>query len=532
MRRQVEMKKIKEEAAVIIESVHELASGNLDITIEKDGFQELGELAEDINRISAAFNAYINEISHILAHLSAGNMAVSFTKNINYQGDFLPIRNALHKIRHSLNNSFEEINILAEEVDRISTQVEKGAMQIAENSANQADLINDLTGTIYKITEQTAENAQNARLASQSVNDIHREAEVGGRYMEQMLRSIHKVKDSSQDISEVITIISGLAEQTKLLALNAAIEAARAGESGKGFSVVASEVRNLADRSAEAVNQTTGLIGKSISTAQESVEIANKTSESFQTINSSISDVTELCTKIAEISETQANNLKNTSDIITDISGVVQNDAAYSEENSALAANLSESSASLKRVMTSYRLRDQGKQVDQKEQGNRIDQGVQTYRESQKEQESNNPADMPGSRKEQLDPVYIKQLFSELKKVSGISELDRVLQEAIKNRENLECLYIIDSNGRQCSHTIMNPQIAIEQEESFQPAMPGDDHQDKKYYRMARKKPGEWYTSVEYISTATGGLCRTLSCTYEGGEQKIYLLCVDVICRF
>lgn len=503
MRKQKETNKIKEEAAAILESTNQLVNGNLDISVSQCDISVLSELADDINKISLTFNGYINEISHILAHLSAGNMAVSFTKEVNYQGDFLPIKNALHKIRHSLNSSFEEINSLADEVDRISSQVEDGATQIAENATNQANLINDLTGTIYNITEQTTNNAQNAKLASHNVNDIHNEAEVGDRYMEQMLESIQKVQSSSQDISEVITLISGLAEQTKLLALNAAIEAARAGESGKGFSVVATEVRNLADKSAEAVAQTTKLIGNSVKTAQESVDIAYKTSESFKTINTSITNVTKLCTDIAKVSEVQAESLRSTSSIITNISGVVQNNAAYSQENCALATSLSELSSNLKKVMTRYRLRNQ-----------------------------NNTNITYNNGLETMDHGYLKNLFSKLKSASGAEEIDAVLETSIKSQEDMECLYVIDGTGKQYSHTIMNPQIEIEQEENFKPAMPGDYHGAKKYFRKAMKNPGEWYTSVEYISTATGGLCKTLSCTYEGRDGQTYLICIDIICKF
>jgi len=72
----------------------------------------------------------------------------------------------------------------------------------------------------------------------------------------------------------------------------------------------------------------------------------------------------------------------------------------------------------------------------------------------------------------------------------------------------------------------------VEQDENFKPAMPGDFYGNKKYFRKAMKTPNEWHTSVEYISTATGGLCKTLSFAYEGANLKTYVVCVDLICRF
>lgn len=503
MRKRKEIDKITEEAVELIGNTHQLVNGNLDISIHTEHYTTLGALAEDINQISLALNSYIDEIAHVLSHLSAGNMAVSFNKEITYQGDFLPIKSALHKIRHSLNSSFEEINQLTLEVDGLCDRVEDGSAQIASNTSDQAELITDLTNTIYEITEQTANNAVNAQLAAENVNRIQGEATTGSRYMDQMLERVQEVKASSDDISNIVTIISDIAGQTKLLALNAAIEAARAGESGKGFSVVAKEVGTLAEKSADAVRQTSLLIENSISTAQASVEIAHKTSESFKSIQGSINNIAGLCTDIAKVSDVQADKLKNTSNIITDISSMVQNDAAYAKENCSSAMKLSELSSQLKKVMTRFRLRNQ-------------------YESVTKDSDLIN----------RIDTTLMDRLFVQLKEVSVPLSIDQVLEAIMKNQKDFECFYVIDGSGNQISHTIMNPDILIEQDENFKPAMPGDYHGQKKYFRQALKTPGEWYTSYEYISTATGGLCKTLSCSYAGTDHKTYVICADLICKY
>ena len=223
MGKRQELIKITSEASELIQFTHQLVDGKLDHTINVEEFRYLDTLASDMNQISATFNGYINEISHILSHLSAGNMAVGNENDVKYQGDFAPIKNALHKIRHSLNHSFEEINELTHEIDVLCGQVDIGATQTAQKATEQAGLINDLTDTMYHITEQTINNAKNAHQASITVKEIQQEAAEGGNYMNQMLQSIQKVQESTQDISEVITIISGLAKQTKLLALNAVL---------------------------------------------------------------------------------------------------------------------------------------------------------------------------------------------------------------------------------------------------------------------------------------------------------------------
>lgn len=493
---------ILHEATGLIDSTHQLVVGNLDNFVDTEDYVLLKELAEDINQISRNFHDYIGEISHILSHLSAGNMTVSFSREIQYQGDFLPIRNALHKIRHTLRSSFEEIGLLSDQMDMISSQVASGASLIADNSTEQAELINNLTDTIVQITDRTVANASDANLASKRILEIQQEALHGRDCMDQMLISIQKVKSSSHDISRIIDMINGLASQTKLLALNASIEAARAGDAGAGFSVVASEVGLLAQKSTEAVKQTTLLISNSIATAEITSDIAQMTADSFNVIQSSVNEVTKLCTGIADASDIQAEELKNTSQIITDIAGVVQSNAAHAHENSTIASDMSRVANRLRQLMTRYKL-------------------------------DKSPSDK-GQEKESvlLDDPRISNLISKLCGITQTEELDNLLTAFLQNQHNYECLYVIDDQGYQISHTVMNPDVIVPEEDNFKAAEPGDYHGTKGYYRRAIKNIGKWNTSHEYISTATGGLCKTISCSYTGDDQRNRVLCVDAICRF
>lgn len=502
MTKQKKLKKFAEEAYSIRSNTRQMLSGNLDIKIETEHFIFLGDLAEDFNQINNTFNAYINEISHILSHLSAGNMAVAFSKEVLYQGDFLPIRNALHKIRQSLNSSFTEIHKLSMEVDAMSSQVEAGSSFLAESTTQQAALLTDLTSTVFDITDNTVQNAENARAAAKTIEEITRETEIGRGYMNNMLSSVDKVKSSIDDISHLIELINEIAEQTRLLAFNATIEAARAGEAGKGFSVVAGEISKLAQKSSEAVGETAQLINNSIAAVDESTKITKKTVESFSRINDAFEGVAGLCKEIADLSNIQAENLKETSAIISNISEGVQSIAAYAQENSAGAMNLANISAQLKKVLMRYRLT-----------------GQENVQLTDKSEEEKFIRDLTG------------KLVAKLFNATGGQAIDAILESEIQNHTDLECLYVINGEGRQLSHTIMNPRLVVEQDENFKPALPGDDYSSKKYFRQAMNNKQEVYISLEYISKATGNLCKTISYAYQAVDSNWYVICIDLLCR-
>lgn len=505
-RKEKELEQLLREGQCIMEGTRQLLSGNLDISIDQEAYTMLEELARDVSQISMNFRYYIEEITHVLSHLSAGNMAVGFSKEVEYQGDFLPIKNALHRIRHALNASFEEINQLTGEVDHLCSEVDRASTKIAENTSSQAELLNKLSGTIHKITNRTTDNAASAKAVSESIQSMKGQTLQGSECMDRMLHSIREVSEASKNISNVIDIINGLAGQTKLLALNASIEASRAGEAGAGFSIVAGEIGSLAQKSAEAVKKTTQLIDNSIRTAATSAEIAHKTADSFSVIQNSIDRVSGLCDDIATASREQAESLQNISVIVADISDGVRNNAAYAQENSAVAANMAEVSSKLKTLMTKFRLRG-------------------AHDES-----------VTGKPKEQdvirlLSDLKLDELPKQLNYATNEKDMDELLERAIVDSRDVECIYVINQKGYQLSHTILNEELQVTQGEDFRPAMPGDYHGGKKYFRKAIKQAGQWYTSDEYISAATGGLCRTYSYCYQDNNQKEYVLCIDMISR-
>jgi methyl-accepting chemotaxis protein len=174
--------------------------------------------------------------------------------------------------------------------------------------------------------------------------------------MKQMLLAMTQIKESSSEISKIIKAIQDIAFQTNLLALNASVEAARAGEHGRGFSVVAEEVRNLAGRSQDSVNETTGLIETSNNRVESGSSIAETTSKSLNTIVVNAAEVSQIIKNIASASSEQAEAIAQVSLGLDQISKVVQSNSAVSEETAAASQELSSQAEILQQLVAYFKL--------------------------------------------------------------------------------------------------------------------------------------------------------------------------------
>ena len=126
----------------------------------------------------------------------------------------------------------------------------------------------------------------------------------------------------------------------------------------------------------------------------------------------------------------------------------------------------------------------------------------------------------------------MNEIISKLQTCKGMVEMDQILKAEITSKGEVECFFVNDSNGIQVSHTIMNQDLLDSDTLDFKPSNPGDSHLSKKYFRQAVLKPGVIYSSQDYISGATGKLCRTVSCSYQNYDQNTMILCADISCEF
>lgn len=334
----------------------EMAQGNLSVAVPKTRNNEIGELADSIKETLSNLQIYIRDISEHMDLMSSGDMTNEVTKE--YVGDFSSIKESINKISKALNDTLSSINIAAEQVNSGADQVATAAQSLSQGATEQASSIEELSSSIMSVSEQVNQNAKNVNIAGNYVQESQNGIENSNQYMHQMMDAMNDINESSSEISKIIKVIDDIAFQTNILALNAAVEAARAGAAGKGFSVVADEVRNLASKSADAAKQTTLLIEGSVSSVGKGMEIAQETAKALETVKSQSEMVVETIKKIQDASNEQAEAINQITIGLEQISSVVQTNSATSQESAAASEELSGQAQMLKEEISQFKLKN------------------------------------------------------------------------------------------------------------------------------------------------------------------------------
>ena len=338
----------------IDQAYREMAKGNLNIPINYESKDEMGILAENIRKTNASINTYIQDVIQKLNLIADGDL--SFSMDLDYIGDFATIKTALTKTTASLSHTLSMIENAAEQVNTGTEQVSSGAQALAAGSTEQASSVEELSASITTISVQAAENSENAKKAAQYVEETSLNVKNGGDHMHQLTSAMDNIGSASNQITNITKVIEDIAFQTNILSLNAAIEAARAGTAGKGFSVVADEVRNLAAKSAEAAKKTADLIQHSVNAVHDGTQITRKTAEILEEISQTTDLIHDIVDKINLSTSDQASSIEQIRLGLEQVSAVVQTNAATAEENSAASEEMSAQANMLRDEVGKFRL--------------------------------------------------------------------------------------------------------------------------------------------------------------------------------
>lgn len=299
----------------------------------------------------------------VVAALSAGLDCMA-RQNLEHRieqrfpGDYEELRTNYNIAVDALASAMRTVRVGAASVMSSIAEIRDASDDLARRNEQQASSLAQTASAMHRVTGSVRETASGAKDVNVAINSAHGEASSGGEVVQQAITAMAAIEASAQEISKIISVIDGIAFQTNLLALNAGVEAARAGESGKGFAVVATEVRALAQRSAEAAQNIKTLIENSTSQVEEGVRLVGETGTRLTGIVEQIAAVDALVAQIAQSAARQAESLEQVNVEVAAMDRMTQANAAMVEQSSAATRSLSSEAERLTDLVATFRTRD------------------------------------------------------------------------------------------------------------------------------------------------------------------------------
>jgi methyl-accepting chemotaxis protein len=318
----------------------------------KDGFAKV--LSAGINELTDVIENVFSDVNRVMEAMAEGDLTVNIANE--YQGVYAECKNNINCTLAKLSEFIIQIRDAADFIDSSSQEMASGNNNLSHRAEQQAASLEETAASMEELASTVKNNAQNTVQATEVVNLASELAQKGGGVVRSAIAAMQEINESSNKIAEIIGVIDEIAFQTNLLALNASVEAARAGEQGRGFSVVATEVRNLAQRSATAAQQSNELIQNSVQKVRAGTAFVNETGAALNEIVESVAKVGDIVAHIASASSEQSSGIEQVNQAVAQMDDITQQNAALAEQAAAGSIAMSEQSTNMTQLLSFFRV--------------------------------------------------------------------------------------------------------------------------------------------------------------------------------
>ena len=359
------VKQIAKPVSQVTNALGELASGRMDVAVSADDrTDEVGQLAAALKQLRDQLVAaeaakteqttmIVDSIGSALSKLAEGDLVSRVEADL--QGPFAKLKADFNAAATSLQTTLSQVTEAAGGINSGASDIRQASDDLSQRTEQQAASLEETAAALDEITSTVRSTADNANSANAAVRSAREEAVHSGEVVRRAVEAMGGIERSSSEISEIISVIDGIAFQTNLLALNAGVEAARAGDAGRGFAVVASEVRALAQRSAEAAKDVKTRISTSSLQVEAGVQLVGETGTALEHIINRIGEIDALVSEIAQSTVQQSTGLQQINTAVSEMDGVTQQNAAMVEEATAAARSLASEVDGMSRQIARFR---------------------------------------------------------------------------------------------------------------------------------------------------------------------------------